>query len=81
MSKVYFSTGHWTPSCIPMKFQDFPNISLFPGTLSLKSYYVLSHSSTCDVTRIYKLLYKVFVYRAFILDIKFRFTCGEWKLF
>ena len=48
-----------------MKFWDFPNISYF-----LRSY-VLSHSATCEATRIYQLITNNHASFYFVVKVKF----------
>ena len=37
LTKAYFSTGGWVLSCVSTQFWDFPDVSLFPTILCLKS--------------------------------------------
>ena len=61
-----FSTGCWASGCLPIWFWDFPNISLFPWSLSLKP---LKNS------------WSNWYVKFLTLDIMFRFTCGELRLY
>ena len=64
--KTYFYKGAWGQDCTPLQFWDFLNSSLFPNILSLRS-----------LGNLWGNLYN----KVFILDIKFRVTFGEWKLY
>ena len=33
MPKIYFCRRDWEQDCVPMKFYDFPNITLFPNNM------------------------------------------------